>query len=42
MAEAPSTVNRFGSYIVLEKLGGGGMAVVYRARHEETGAIVAL
>jgi serine/threonine protein kinase len=34
--------NRFGPYIVQEKLGGGGMAVVYRALREDTGATVAL
>lgn len=42
MAEASPTVNRFGPYIVQEKLGGGGMAIVYRAVHEETKNAIAL
>ncbi len=43
MAEVtPGTTYRFGPYTVQDKLGGGGMAVVYRALNEETGATVAL
>lgn len=42
MAEATSTVNKFGQYLVQEKLGGGGMAVVYKAQNEETGETIAL
>lgn len=42
MAEATSPVNRFGPYIVQEKLGSGGMAVVYKAFNEETHKTVAL
>ncbi|MEZ4670449.1 MAG: serine/threonine-protein kinase [Anaerolineae bacterium] len=42
MAEATPSTNRFGNYIVQEKLGGGGMAVVYKAINEESGATVAL
>jgi serine/threonine protein kinase len=42
MAEAASATNRFGPYLVQQKLGGGGMAVVYKALNEETGATVAL
>jgi len=42
MTDAPATTNRFGPYLVHEKLGSGGMAVVYRALNEETGATIAL
>lgn len=42
MTETSSQNNRFGPYFVQEKLGGGGMAVVYKALNEETGATVAL
>ena len=35
-------VYRFGPYRVMGVIGEGGMGVVYRARHEETGSIVAL
>jgi serine/threonine protein kinase len=42
MAEATPTINKFGQYRVQEKLGGGGMAVVYKALNEETGETVAL
>ncbi|MEO8608305.1 MAG: serine/threonine-protein kinase [Chloroflexota bacterium] len=42
MTEASSANNRFGPYLVQEKLGGGGMAVVYKALNEETGATIAL
>jgi serine/threonine protein kinase len=42
MAEAAPATNRFGPYLVQEKLGGGGMAVVYKALNEENGATVAL
>ena len=42
MTEASPNNNRFGPYLVQEKLGGGGMAVVYKALNEETGAMVAL
>jgi serine/threonine protein kinase len=41
MTDAPAS-NRFGPYLVQEKLGGGGMAVVYKALNEETGDTVAL
>ena len=34
--------NRFGPYIVQEKLGGGGMAVVYRAVQDPLGRTVAI
>src|SRR5262249_39947646 len=33
---------RVGSYVLLEPLGTGGMSSVFRARHEETGLVVAL
>jgi serine/threonine protein kinase len=42
MAEATPAINRFGNYIVQEKLGSGGMAVVYKAQNEETKQTVAL
>jgi len=42
MAEAIPTINRFGAYVVQDKLGSGGMAVVYKAQNEETGQTVAL
>lgn len=42
MAEATSPMNRFGHYIVQDKLGSGGMAVVYKAQNEETKQTVAL
>lgn len=42
MAEAIPSINKFGQYLVQEKLGGGGMAVVYKALNEETGETVAL
>ncbi len=42
MAEAVPTINRFGNYVVQEKLGSGGMAVVYKAQNEETKETVAL
>ncbi|MEP6984990.1 MAG: serine/threonine-protein kinase, partial [Chloroflexota bacterium] len=42
MAEAIPTVNRFGHYIVQDKLGSGGMAVVYKAQNSETNQTVAL
>jgi serine/threonine protein kinase len=42
MTDAPATTNRFGPYLVHEKLGSGGMAVVYKALNEETGATIAL
>ncbi len=42
MAEATPSINRFGNYIVQEKLGSGGMAVVYKAQNEETKETVAL
>lgn len=33
---------RYGDYLVLERVGSGGTAVVYRAKHQPTGQIVAL
>src|SRR5215470_497301 len=42
MTDAQSNVNQFGPYLVQEKLGGGGMAVVYKALNEESRATVAL
>ncbi len=42
MAEATPAINRFGNYVVHEKLGSGGMAVVYKAQNEETNQTVAL
>ncbi len=42
MAEATPAVNRFGNYIVQDKLGSGGMAVVYKALNDETKQTVAL
>jgi serine/threonine protein kinase len=42
MTEVPVPSNRFGPYIVQEKLGTGGMAVVYKAVHEEKQTTVAL
>jgi serine/threonine protein kinase len=42
MSETAPTVNRFGPYVVIEKLGTGGMSLVYRAINEETQNTVAL
>ncbi len=42
MAEATPTMNRFGQYVVQDKLGSGGMAVVYKALNCETNQTVAL
>jgi serine/threonine protein kinase len=43
MAEVtPGSSNRFGPYLVQQKLGGGGMAVVYKALNEESGQTIAL
>lgn len=41
MSEA-SGINRFGPYLVQEKLGGGGMAIVYKALNEQNNQTVAL
>lgn len=41
-AEATPTINRFGNYIVQDKLGSGGMAVVYKALNEDNNQMVAL
>jgi serine/threonine protein kinase len=38
----PGNNNRFGPYLVQGKLGGGGMAIVYKALNEETSQVVAL
>ena len=42
MAEVTPTMNRFGHYIVQDKLGSCGMAVVYKAQNGETKQTVAL
>ncbi len=42
MAEAPPTMNRFGHYTIQEKLGSGGMAVVYKAQNGDTNQTIAL
>lgn len=39
---APEPAEQFGPYRVIGKLGAGGMGVVYRARHAQTGEQVAL
>ena len=41
--QAPAhAVRTIGSYMVLEEIGRGGMGVIYRAAHRETGVVVAL
>jgi len=42
MSASTTPVNRFGPYVVYEKLGAGAMAVVYKAVHEEKQTTVAL
>lgn len=39
---APAMPTRIGKYIVGDRIGTGGMGVVYRAQHSETGAMVAI
>ncbi|MCI0683460.1 MAG: protein kinase [Gemmataceae bacterium] len=42
MSHQTASAKQFGPYEVLEKLGHGGTAVVYKGRHSKTGAVVAL
>lgn len=42
MSTPSTSVKLFGPYEILEKLGHGGTAVVYKGRHLKTGAVVAL
>lgn len=42
MSQGTTRGSRFGPYIIQDKLGSGGMAVVYKALVEESGATVAL
>ncbi len=42
LRQGRTTGLRYGDYVVIERIGAGGMAVVYKARNRSTGQIVAL